>query len=307
MINRFKHKKHVVKDTTQSSMSNQQVHMFRRNRNLSHANRAGEFSDTNGKTFSRARTHHLFVKRRKLSGILLICLLSITIILLMIVNFTAVPSVIISDTSITKSIPKSNYEDIIQDYLNENPFSRFLFILDDVKLTNYASDVAPEVSSIEYKDMKSFGNNNFIVKLRQPVAGWKINSKQYYVDKDGVQFEVNYFENPTVQIIDKSGASETMSNSGMAIASKRFLSFVGQVVSVAKKYNYTVVKAILPEDTTRQLEIGIKENGFIVKLSLDRPVNDQIGDMDRAIKYFTKKRIKPSYIDVRVSGKVFYQ
>lgn len=307
MFKKFKHKKRVVRNTTQSDISNHQGHIFRRNRNLSRANKVGDYGGVNNsKASSRSHVHSLAIKRRKLSGIFLICLLSITIIFLMIINFTATPSMVLTDTSIIKSVQKSKYEDIIQDYLKENPFSRFLFILDDSKLTNYVSSTAPEVLNIEYKDMKSFGNNNFIVKLRKPVAGWTINNKQYYVDENGVQFEINYFENPKVQIIDKSGASETMSSSGIAIASKRFLSFVGQVVSAAKGYNYTVIKAILPEDTTRQLEIVIKENGFLVKLSLDRPVSDQLGDMDRAMKYFAKKHIRPSYIDVRVSGRVFY-
>jgi len=305
MINNFKLSKRVAKNTTKNEISSQRG--YRRNINLSRSKGGGEYDSANNKAFSRANVHRLSIKRRRLSGIFLICLLSIAIIFLMIINFTARPSVVLNDASIIKPVPKSKYEAIIQDYFNKNPFSRFLFILDNEKLTNYVSSITPEVLYIEYKDMQSFGNNNFIIKLRQPVAGWKINNKQYYVDENGSQFEVNYFDNPEVQIIDKSGASETMNNSGVAIASKRFLSFVGQVVSAAKQYGYTVTKAILPEDTTRQLEIGIKENGFIVKLSLDRSVDEQLGDMDRAIKYFTKKHIKPSYIDVRVSGKVSYQ
>lgn len=306
MMGRFKFSKRVVKDTTQNNAPSNQSHAFRRNRNLSRNNRVGEYESLNNKTSSRSHVHHLSIKRRKLSGIFLICLLSVAIIFLIIINFTATPSIILVDNLITKSVPKSKYQTIIQDYFNSNPFSRFLFILDEAKLTNYVSNEAPEVLNVQYKDMKSFGNNNFTIKLRKPVAGWKINDKQYYVDENGSQFEVNYFENPTVQIVDKSGASQEMNNSGVAIASKRFLSFVGQVVSTAKKYHYTVIKAILPEDTTRQLEIKIKENTFTIKLSLDRSVGDQIGDMDRAIKYFNKKHIRPSYIDVRVSGRVFY-
>lgn len=306
MMNRFKSSKRVAKDTTQNSISSNQSHAFRRNRNLSRNNRVGESEGVNGKASSRSHVHHLSIKRRKLSGIFLICLLSIAILFLIIINFTATPSIVLVDNLITKPVSKSKYQEIIQDYFNKNPFSRLLFILDETKLTSYVSSTAPEVFNIQYKDMKSFGNSNFTIQLRKPVAGWKINDKQYYVDENGSQFEVNYFENPTVQIVDKSGASQEMNNSGVAIASKRFLSFVGQVVSTAKKFHYTVTKATLPEDTTRQLEIKIKENTFTIKLSLDRSVDDQIGDMDRAIKYFNKKNIRPNYIDVRVSGRVFY-
>lgn len=299
MFNKFKTKK-TQRRVPNAVDSTTTQHVFRRNRTLASYKSGGEHQS------SRSHIHRLSIKRRKLSGIFLIVVLSALALFLLIINFTANPLVVVSDTSILKPVNKASYEDKIQSYLKQNPFSRFLFIIDSSKLTNYVASSAPEVASIDYRDMESFGSNNFLVKFRKPVAGWAINDKQYYVDKDGVQFEVNYFDNPKVQITDESGASTAMSSDGSAIASRRFLSFVGQVVSAARDRNYIVIKASLPEDTTRQLEIQIKESQSVIKLSLDRPVGDQIGDMDRAIKYFTRKNLAPKYIDVRVAGRVFY-
>ena len=93
----------------------------------------------------------------------------------------------------------------------------------------------------------------------------------------------------------------------MAIASNRFLSFVGRVVSLTKASGYTVVQAMLPAETTRELEIKLKEGDYLVKLSIDRPVGEQVEDMIAAVRYFTGSGQTPKYIDVRVSGKAFYQ
>lgn len=281
--------------------------IFKRNRTIvgtrSNNVRSAANNSSNNLISDRAHVHHLSIKRRKVFSVFSMVFLAMIALFLLIINYTATPLIRLQDTSIIKSVDKAKYSTIINDYLKSNPPSRFSFILDSLKLTNYVSSVAPEVKSVTYRDMDSFGKTNFDVIMRVPVAGWKIGQKQYYVDDEGSQFEVNYFNNPEVQIVDESGISVN----DTIIASKRFLSFVGQVVALSKKYSYTVIKATLPADTTRQLAIKLKENGFTVRLSIDRSVDEQVEDMDRAVKYFIKHGLKPSYIDVRVSGKAIYK
>ena len=119
-----------------------------------------------------------------------------------------------------------------------------------------------------------------------------------------MSFEKNYYLEPTLQIVDESGVT---SKTGIAIASNKLLSFVGRVVSQANSRGYTVIEAILPIDTTRQLRIKLKDSNIVVKLSIDRPAGEQIEDMDRAVRYIKSKNLYPSYIDVRVGGKAFYK
>jgi len=78
MINNFKLSKRVAKNTTKNEISSQRG--YRRNINLSRSKGGGEYDSANNKAFSRANVHRLSIKRRRLSGIFLICLLSIAII-----------------------------------------------------------------------------------------------------------------------------------------------------------------------------------------------------------------------------------
>jgi len=219
-------------------------------------------------------------------------------------NFTATVIVSVPSMAISKPVDSSYYGKVIQEYLNINPMSRLHFLLDQSALTTYVSSKLPEVLTVVQQNMIGIGETNFAITMRIPVAGWMINGKQYYVDSKGIPFEKNYFLVPTVQIVDNSG---TPPQTGTAIASNRFLSFVGRVVSLAKASGYTVTQAILPVNTTRELEIRFKENNFLVKLSIDRPVGEQVEDMGRAVQYFISHGQTPNYIDVRVSGKAFFE
>jgi len=252
----------------------------------------------------RVKTHHLSIKRRKVMGGLAIVILSVAILWLLISNFTARVSVLSSDASLSNQFDKTVYEKVIQEYFDINPTGRFRFLLDQSSLSSFVVNKLPEVDNVIQLNMGSVGETNFEIKMRTPLASWLIDGKQHFVDSDGIPFDKNYFETPVVQIVDNSGASV---QSGSAIVSQRFLSFVGRVISQAKNNGYTVAQAILPLDKTRELDVHIKEGDYIVKLSIDRPVGEQVEDMSAAIRYFDSNKRRPEYIDVRVSGKAFYK
>ena len=281
--------------------------VFKRNRTLT-GTKSNNFSATTSTKADfespRAHVHHLTHQRRVVLSALSIVILSAALLFLLLNNFTASAAIGVSDMGISKPVDESLYEKTIQDYLDINPMSRFHFMLDRSSLSAYVSSKLPEVLSVDQQNSVGPGVTRFAVTMRKPVAGWRIDDKQYYVDSEGVPFERNYFSTPEVSIVDNSGASL---QKGTAIASKRFLSFVGRVVSLSKTNGYTVTQAILPTDTTRQLEVRLKEVGYLVKLSIDRPAGEQAEDMARSIKYFTAHGKAPDYVDVRVSGKAFYK
>jgi len=298
-------RRRIGNDAVKSQESSSAI--FKRNRTLtgSRSNNLNATSSIKSDFESpRVHVHHLTKQRRVVFGGLLIALLSAMLLYLILSNFTAQAEVGVSNAAISKKINNSLYEQAIQDYLDLNPISRFDFALEQSALTTYVESRLPEVSLVEQKGSVGLGKTRFVISLRQPVAGWQINDKQYYVDAKGISFERNYFSTPGVQIVDSSGASV---DSGKAVASKRFLGFVGRVVSLSKASGYAVTQAILPVDTTRQLEIKLKEVSYSIKLSIDRPAGEQVEDMSNAIKYFANHNKTPSYIDVRVSGKAFYK
>ncbi len=289
------------------NLDKEKSNVFKRNRTII-GTTSSHLTATNTKTdfqSPRAHAHSLSIKRRKISFIFLLVILSAIPIWLLINNFTASISVSLSNTDTLKQIDSKTYENVIQNYLDINPMSRLVFFMDELSLTNYASSKLPEVLNVKQGSAIGLGKTNYSITMREPVAGWKINNQQYYVDSRGVPFEKNYFSNPSVQIVDNSGI--TLKVGTTAIVSNRFLSFVGKVVALSKSYKYTVTQAALPSDTTRELEVKLKEGNYLVKLSIDRPAGEQVEDMVSAVKYFNRHNEHPKYIDVRVGGKAFYK
>jgi cell division septal protein FtsQ len=255
----------------------------------------------------RKHTHKLAITRRKVTGTLLVVVAAIVATVFLVSHLTATVSVGVSDKSVSRPLEQARYANVIHEYLDSNPLSRLSFLLDEKALTDYVSSKLPEVEHVYQRGMSGLGETNFIIKMRTPIAGWKIGDKQYYVDSSGIPFDQNYFASPVVQIVDNSGVS--VQNSTTAIASKRFLAFVGRVVSLASGSGYIVTQAALPPNTTRELELHLKDIGYYVKLSIDRPAGEQVEDMANAIRYFARTGQAPSlhYIDVRVGGKAFYK
>ncbi|HEU4830961.1 MAG TPA: hypothetical protein VFS65_02185 [Candidatus Saccharimonadales bacterium] len=299
-------RRQVDMSVRQSADTSSYSDVFRRNRTLtgttSHRlDTTGGISDLKS---PRAHAHSLTMRRRKLTSVLLIVVLSAAFLWILISNFTARTEVVISDTSVSKPIPPSLYENAIESYLDSNPIARLHFVLNTNEMTKSVEHTLPEVGSITLTGPSYLGTTQFAVAMRVPVAGWKIGDKQYYVDADGVPFQQNYYSPPDVQIVDDSGAQL---KDGAAVASTRFLSFVGRVVSLSEDSGLQVTHAILPAGTTRQLEVRLKGHRSLVRLSIDRPPAEQVEDMSRAVQYFKEHGQSPAYIDVRVSGKAFYK
>ncbi|MDN5275934.1 MAG: hypothetical protein JWN33_583 [Candidatus Saccharibacteria bacterium] len=277
---------------------------YRRNRTLSGygmQSRRLELTDA-GK--ERAHVHHLRHKRRKAGLILLSSLSAIVILSIILTQFTAQIEVGTSDTTVSSSLKADRYQRVISDYLAGRPIERLRFALNEAALGQYMSSRLPEVNAIRQENLPGIGSTHFVVSLRRPIAGWRINNNQYYVDAKGVAFEENYYRAPDVQIVDNSGANV---NAGGAVASTRLLGFVGKVVSYSQSKGLKVQEATLPLGTTRQLELRIENVKPVIRLSIDRPAGEQVEDYARAISYIEQHNLAPSYMDVRVSGKAFYR
>lgn len=293
-------------EVRQPAVDTGRQNLFQRNRTLT-GSTSNHLSETHHPTdlqSSRTHVHRLALVRRKVGVVFLAVLGGAIVLMWLLTQFTARVIVSVSDASLSRPLETGLYEKAIDDYLGLNPFSRLRFALDQPGLSAYLAQALPEVEGLKRTSFDGVGETNFTLVIRKPVAGWVIDSKQYYVDAKGVAFERNYFINPTVQIVDESGAAL---HQGTTVASNRFLGFVGRVVALAKDNGYTVTHAILPPDTTRQLEIRLENVGSVVRLSIDRPAGEQVEDMSRALKYFADRSRVPQYVDVRVSGKAIYR
>lgn len=278
--------------------------LFRRNRTLvgSLSPQVASASELTGDLQSpRAHTHHLMAHRRFLGTILLLVVGAICFLLWLLYEFTA--GIQVAPTS-SIVVDSARYEHAINDYFAAHPFERLRVLLNEGELTKYMAEVTPEVKQVHSGGAAGFATSEFDITFRQPVVGWLIGAKQYYVDDSGVSFQVNYFAQPTVRIVDQSGVPQV---AGTQVASSRFLRFVGQAITLAKSDGLTITQAIIPANTTHEIELQVSGHDYPIKLSLDRPVGEQIEDMQHALRYFDSKGEKPQYVDIRVSGEAFYK
>ena len=271
---------------------------FRRNQTMSGIRRP------DGEPISeRSRVHSLTRRRHKISALFVLVMAIIIVLGGLISQFTAKVIVAGSSAPVSRSIDPGAYQQTISDYLGIHPVERLRFALNEAALSAYVSAALPEVSRVALTSTSSIVESHFTLTLRKPVAGWQINSRQFYVDTSGVVFQNNYYNTPSVQIVDQSGVSPEQ---GSTVASARLLSFVGKVVSLAGQGSYTVTQAILPSGTTRQIQVRLKDVQPLIKLSIDRGAGEQVEDMIRSLTYLQARGESAQYIDVRVEGRAVY-
>jgi hypothetical protein len=279
---------------------------FRRNRTLT-GSASSDVASTNESKAQlkspRVHAHDLVHHRRRLGVLFFTVLVCAAALFMLISQFTA--GVVVRTQDVTVQVD-SSYEEHIQDYLSRHPVERLKFFLNEAALDKFLQSAAPEVASVHISDsVRSFGTTEFTVTMRAPIAGWNVNGSQQYVDISGVSFAKNYFKTPAVQITDNTSIRV---EAGQAVASNRFLGFVGLVVGLAKSQGgYVVTEVIIPAQTTREVQLKLKDIAFPVKFSVDRGAGEQVEDMKRSLGWLTAHGITPEYLDVRVSGKAFYK
>jgi hypothetical protein len=277
---------------------------FRRNRTItgSTSPQIASSGELNAQIKSpRAQAHELTRQRRHIGATLLLVLAGAGVLFFLVSQFTAGAAVRATDVSIQLD---SNYATIIESYLTSEPLERLRFMTDTNHLTQYVQAKAPEVANVTLDGSAGIGKSTFVFTLREPTVGWTINGKQQYVDTTGTAFTRNYFTTPAVQVVDKSGVQV---EAGQAIASNRFLGFVGRAVALAKQQGFIVTQVIIPEGTTRQVALQLHGLRYPIKLSIDRGVGEQVEDMARAVRWLKARGLSPQYLDVRVSGEAFYR
>jgi hypothetical protein len=286
-----------------TEQSLEERYAFRRNRTItgSASSRVVSTNESGAQLKSdRVKAHELARQRRKLGVVFVFVLLSAGLIGGLISQFT--DGVVVHATDRSTQLDDS-YGRTIEAYLGSQPIERLRFLLNRDHLNEYLQAANPEVANVNVDGSAGFGKSAFTLTLRQPIAGWSIDGTQKYVDTSGTAFVRNYFSTPAVQIVDNSGVQVA---AGQAVASNHFLSFVGRIVGQANAKGFHVTQVVIPQGTTRQVELHVKEVGYPIKLSVDRPAGEQVEDMTRSLTWLGSHEKNPKYLDVRVSGRAFY-
>lgn len=295
-------RRYVQPDVNQSELSSGQI--FRRNRTLTGSSsiRFRSVNEDQADIKSpRAAAHELLLKKRRLQHQLLIAIGVAGLVFVLL--WQLIFSVSAYGRQAVISEP-AKYQESIQSYLSKQPLERLRFAVDEARLSAYVVAEHPEVKSVKLAQPSGVASSRFEVEMRRPIVQWRVDAENQYVDDSGAAFKVNYFDSPDIQVVDDSGIS---SSSGAAVASSRFLGFIGHVVNLSESLGYKVSGITIPAASTRQIEVTYQDMPYRVKYSVDRPAGGQVEDMSRADKYFAGQQIKPEYLDVRVSGRAYYR
>lgn len=107
---------------------------------------------------------------------------------------------------------------------------------------------------------------------------------------------------PTIEIIDSSASS-----TGGKITS-RMKSFIGMIESDLKPYGYKPIKAVIPVDSIREVDLYLEGYNGYIKTTIDRDAAVTAEDIDRMLRYLAGQGVTDfEYLDVRTDGRAFWK
>lgn len=251
-------------------------------------------------TSSRSKKRSLVVTRRRVLGLLAVFGAAAILVLIVLFQFVGVVRIASSDPAIKVD---QGYLETVNNYYRAHPLERLRFLLDEQRFKDVLISNHHEVSDYRVEPIK-IGEVKLNLTFRQPTASWNIDSQQQYVDETGVIFSRNYFDNPGVKIIDRSGLRQSSSN---AVASQSFLSFTGQLVGLGQRYQLPVASVTIPKGAIRNIEVRFAKKPYVIKMNTGSEVGEQFEDAKRSIAWVDKHRSNTKTIDVRVSRRAAYQ
>ena len=107
---------------------------------------------------------------------------------------------------------------------------------------------------------------------------------------------------PTIEIVDASASA-----TGGKITS-RMKSFIGLIELDLKSYGYQPIKAVLPAESIREVDIYLDGYNGYFKTTTDRDAAVTAEDIDRMLRYLTEQGITDfEYVDVRIDNRAFWK
>lgn len=251
----------------------------------------------------RLKLHELKAHRRKIARLLAVVLLLIACLVFLIANFIVSPKLAATQAGVHQP-DYAAYQKSIDVYFGDHPLERFGFLLDGANLATSLKHDHPELLALSLTRDWYGGNVRIGLTFRQPLLVWRTGAKQFYVDSEGIAFTYNRFTDPAVAVTDQSGLPPDQSG---AVASTRFIRFLGQMVAAVDTYKKGQVTSIVIPPSTREVDLKLQGRDYPIKTNSDRDPLQQAEDIANALSWLDQRGIKPQYLDLRVAHKAFYK
>lgn len=132
-------------------------------------------------------------------------------------------------------------------------------------------------------------------------VAWILNIESLAVVDESVPASENNLV-ATIEIVDENA------NATGGILSKKINQFVAQCEMDFWELGYKVVKAVIPVDAVREIDLYIAGYNGYAKTVTDRGAGVAAEDFDRMVRYLKGIGVEDfEYIDVRTEGKGYYK
>lgn len=187
------------------------------------------------------------------------------------------------------------------------------WLLDSAALSKDLITHYPEIERITTESANPFSTTlKADIRFRRPVFVWRdATNTEQFVDSNGILFSKNLDPSVNVKklirIEDQSGV---VLEAGSSVLTTQLVQFVGQLHSAIPPLygaGKSISRVIIPR-STREVQIQISGQSYLIKLSSTRPLNEEVGELAQLLTYLKSKNVTPGeYIDLRVPHKAFYK
>ena len=101
--------------------------------------------------------------------------------------------------------------------------------------------------------------------------------------------------------------AEVIDETGNEQISRRTLEYISLLEQDLAEQGLRLTRATLPVGTRRELFIDLEGRTTFFKVNLDRGTGVTAEDIARMLRYLEARELAPTYVDVRVEGRAYYQ
>lgn len=185
-------------------------------------------------------------------------------------------------------------------------FGKNIFLFRPAKVQEELAQKQTSVKNIEiYRGLPD--TLKVKVYVREPIMGWKSGDKNYFIDTNGVIFELRDSEisvlgDKKIPIVEDTKNITVMP--GSVEVSTDFVKFVTDFFEKMKNDFNVQIKNIKISETTLQIEAET-DQGFRIILATDGNLDNQLKALKKIID--EKRSDIHEYVDLRIEGRVYYK
>lgn len=285
---------------------------FRRNVAFISKNQREKAAQHRNATERQLLQKHQQARRRLKMRIVFVAVCGLLLATGFLFRITAV-EVVSNASSKLSETDKARYQRIVQEEASRHTILKQSWLLDTNAFTDSLYKRLPEISHVAFSKKSPFHQAlTATIRFRTPVFTWmNATGTRQYVDAKGVLFEKNLdpsvAESSLTTVEDQSG---TVLAAGDTVLTQEIVTFIGQLhAKLPPLYGGAEIKKVIIPTATREVQIKVDQQPYLIKFSATRPLEEQVGELQLLLQHLQGSGgiIPTTVIDMRVPHKAFYK